>query len=175
MIKASEIIGIPVMDKSNRKRLCNVKDIVYSKEMNKIIALLISKKSLITNAKFILFKDINVITERSIIIDNVKTIKSSSSNYDSNNYFYNDYLMSMEVFTECNENIGYIKDIIINNKNGEIAAFQLTDGLFEDLINGRNVVPFNENVRFSESSLIISEKFKKELQENNTIYKKLLG
>lgn len=173
MIKASEIIGIPVMN--NRSRLCNVKDIVYSKEMNKITALLISKKNLITNAKFILFKDINVITERFITIDNINIIKSSSSNYDNLNYFYNDYFIGMEVFTECNENIGYIKDVIIDNRNGEIAAFLLTDGLFEDLINGRNVVPFNEDIRFSEGSLIIPQKSKKELQESKTIYKKLLG
>ncbi|NLJ98490.1 MAG: PRC-barrel domain containing protein [Tissierellia bacterium] len=77
---------------------------------------------------------------------------------DKKEYFN---FIDKEIRTDNAEIVGFIKDIVINKEDGSIDGFVITEGVFEDLIKGRNYIPFFESTKINEDYIHISnEDFK---------------
>lgn len=68
-------------------------------------------------------------------------------------------LIDKVIKLENGEYLGYVKDIVINKKDGSIDGFIITEGLFEDLIKGRNYIPLLNNMRIAEEGLYLPDGF----------------
>nr|WP_272878398.1 PRC-barrel domain-containing protein [Clostridium sp. Cult3] len=72
-----------------------------------------------------------------------------------------------EIKTEDGECIGYVKDIVIDKLKGSIEGFIITEGVFEDILKGRNYMPLFENTKITEDSICIFKSMLNSIDKNN--------
>jgi uncharacterized protein YrrD len=62
-----------------------------------------------------------------------------------------------EIFSESGQKIGKLIDIIFDFINGKFVALVTSSGFFEDIFEGRKVIPVKSSMRFRTKSIIIEE------------------
>ncbi|WP_427339133.1 PRC-barrel domain-containing protein [Caloranaerobacter sp. DY30410] len=175
MKKASEIIGLPVMTKVSGKKIAVIKDLVFSRKKFRILALMTYEGSVFKEAKIIKYKNVISIGKDVIIVDKENVIESAADIPDIFQLIKErKKIIGEDVITEAGENIGIIKDIIIDEDNGKVLGFILSDGLIQDIMDGRNILPYIYGITFGEDALIISNEIKTEFDKSKEYFKKLL-
>lgn len=61
------------------------------------------------------------------------------------------------VVTAAGENIGKVEDIVIEEKDGSITGYVVSDGLIKDVILGKRIVPVTDVVAYGEDAVIIGD------------------
>ena len=84
-------------------------------------------------------------------------------------------LIELEVLSEDEDSLGFVKDIVIDINLGSVIGFILTQGIFEDISSGRNILLLNKSMIFEKDKIIISTTLKNEYLKNRKDYKKFLG
>jgi uncharacterized protein YrrD len=63
------------------------------------------------------------------------------------------------VMTANGVNLGTIEDIVIEEKDGSIAGFEVSDGLVQDLLWGRKIIPANSVLTGGEEAVFIDNHY----------------
>ncbi|SDY46237.1 Uncharacterized protein YrrD, contains PRC-barrel domain [Proteiniborus ethanoligenes] len=174
MKKESELIGLPVVCKKNGSKLGTIKEIIYSRKKYRVLGFIIKEGRIFKDIKIIQFQNIDSIGKDAVIIKNEAVIEKANSLPEIKELLKDKKLTEEEVLTESGESIGHVKDILIDRHKGKIIGFILTDGLFQDLKEGRNVLLYSREIFFGESSIIISNKDRELFYKYKNDYKKLL-
>jgi len=173
--KESDLIGLPILSKVDGNKIATVKSLIYSKKRVRILALLVSEGGLFKDAKIIKFNAIDSIGKDIITVKNNRTIEKASVIPEINDIINKQKkIIDEEVITENGESLGLVKDTLIDETNGKIIGFILTDGLIQDIKEGRNVLLYKKGITFGKDALVISEKLKYEFDKYQEDYKKLL-
>ncbi len=167
MIKYSELLILKLIDIENKSFLGKVVNVYFDEDIKKVKGLIIKNDKIYKNKKFIPFESIINIDKDSITI----VIENNSKNevsYEEIN------LIDWEIITDKHECMGYIKDIIISENDGKILGFIISEGLIEDIVEGRKFLPYFKDMKIKNESLIIKEKNIKDIDKSNQYYKKLI-
>jgi len=174
--KGSEFIGLPVINKKDGNRIALIKDIIYSKKKFRVLAFLVNERTFFKDAKVIKFKNIDAFGKDALMVKNKLVIEEAGSIPEIEKYLKDkNKVIDEEVLTEDGESLGLIQDTIIEEDKGKILGFILTDGIIEDIKEGRNVLPYIKGISFGEDKLIISNNIKEQFDKNKKDFKKLLG
>jgi uncharacterized protein YrrD len=173
--KESDLIGLPILSKKDGNKIASIKDVIYSKKKFRVLAFLVSEGGLFREAKVIKFSDVESIGKDAVIVVNDRVIEKAKVIPELDEIINNQKKLSdEEVLTENGESLGLIKDILIDETKGKIIGFILTDGLIQDIKEGRNILPYKNGITFGEDALVINEKLKCEFDKYKEDYKKLL-
>ncbi len=154
----SSIIGLPII-LGNKKKIAVVNDVLYCSKTKTILGLIINGKGLISKYKYIPLDEIEKVNPTNIIIKNATSIKTIENNSQAYEVAINPNKCTIDslVYSQDKVRIGKIKDIIFNFEAGIIDGYIITDGITEDIVNGRKVINDNLTVH-NKKKLIIKEK-----------------
>lgn len=175
MKSTKEIMRLSVIDNNTGEKIANIKDIIFSKKKLRILALLVSDEGIFKDGKIIRYKNIFnlgkdfIAIDKKDIIEKLKDFPEIEKAAKENIEF-----IGLKVIIKDGEILGYINDIIFNEKNGNLVGFVLTDGILQDIFEGRNIIPCMNNMKIIENTLILDKQFKDEYEKNKIYYKKLL-
>lgn len=174
MRKESELIGLPVINKKNGSKVATIKDIIYSKKRYRVIGFLVNEGNIFRDAEVIQFNNIYSIGKDALIVEDESVIEKCSSLPEVSKLINEKEIIEQEVLTEDGESLGHVKDILIDENNGKIIGFILTDGIFQDLKEGRNILPYTPEILFGENSIIVNNEIKNIFYRHKEDYKKIL-
>lgn len=163
------------MSKISGKKIAVIKDLVFSRNKFRILALVTYEGNVFKEAKIIRYKKVISVGKDAIIV-NKESVIESAANIPEIFQLIKDRkkIIGEEVITETGDNIGIIKDIVIDEANGKVLGFILSDGLIQDIMDGRNVLPYIYGITFGKDALIVSKEIKTEFDKNKEYFKKLL-
>lgn len=174
--KASEIIGLPIICLSKNCKFMEVKDLIYSQSKYKIEALVIQEGKFFQDRKVIIFQDVIKFEENSIIILDKDSIRSFKNNSNTcNESSVTEDLFGIEVTFEGGFNIGLVKDITFETLSGKLEHLVVTEGIFDDLIEGRPMIPIENSLHMNQNPLIISSNSSKKIICNTGGLKRILS
>ena len=175
--KASEIIGLPVICLDEGCKSMEVKDLIYSHSKYQIEALVIQDGKFFQDRKAINFQDVIKFENNSIIIQNKDYIRSFRTNPSIfHEPSINENLLGIDVNSEGGSNIGMVQDISIDTLSGKIEYLIITEGIFDDLIEGRPLMPMdNNNFTMNQNTLIISSNTTDKIINNTGGLKRILS
>ena len=152
MIRYKQLVTLKVVDKETEETIGKILDVVYSDDHKKIAYLIVKNNNLIKNKIPISYEDIGFLNDDQVLyLKNGKTLQNKLEVDIKKEFNY----INKEIRLENEEIIGYVKDVIINKENGFIEGFIITEGIFEDLLKGRNYMPFLENITIKEECIYI--------------------
>jgi uncharacterized protein YrrD len=167
--KKSEISLMPVILSTNKKQIGIIKDVVLSKQKTKIVAFVMSNGSLLKQTKIIPYRNILNVGSDFIEVKDFSSIEKLSL-YPELEHLYDDKtnFIGSQIISTKGKDVGYVKDYIIDLKTGKIYCFVVSDGIFEDLIEGRQLLPYCEGMVVNENNIIIEDNLLATLQNTKT-------
>ncbi|HOJ10472.1 MAG TPA: PRC-barrel domain-containing protein [Clostridiales bacterium] len=69
----------------------------------------------------------------------------------------------VNVYSKSGKDLGIVKDILFDCKTGYIEGFELTDGLIQDIIEGRKVVPLIGKYEYGKDYLLVGNDIEQEI------------
>jgi len=176
MIKSKQLVGTGIVDQKSGKIIGKVASIIFYPGRKKILGFTVESGKWLKKQKILPVKYISCIGS-----DKIMTISGDVLiDYEKYPEFTEamdekDRILGLSVITCKGEELGYIEDIIIEEKNCTIEGYVLTDGIVEDIIKGKTIVPFAQEMIFGEDAVIISDSYKNIILRNDISLKKVFS
>lgn len=175
MLKTSDIIGYKIICSDNKKFGGEVKDVILDLNECKLSGLVIDYGSVIHHSRVLDFKDIYEIVRNKVIVKYKKNIQQiQKNNFNERHIRKNQIILGIEVLGEEGNLLGFIHDVLFEEKSGNILGFILTNGIVDDIFNGVEILPIDGPVNFNNKRLVISQNSRKNILRNIGGLKKLL-
>ncbi|HEX2928033.1 MAG TPA: PRC-barrel domain-containing protein [Ruminiclostridium sp.] len=153
--KYSHVLGLPVISASNGLKIGNLKDVVFSKENKGVIAFIMEKGSNHVKGNVVLLHDVLSLGNDALIIDNPDCLLNYRKFKKSFEMRERIDLRGLKIYTKEGEDIGVVQDILFDYKTGKVEGVQVSDGLVQDILKGRSILPFIGKVEISSSNILI--------------------
>jgi len=152
VIRYKQILTCKFIGGEKKEPIGKILDVVYSDDYRRITHLVVRNDNLIKNKTIIPLEEIVFLKEDHILY--LKDEKDLNKVLEGG--LVEDFnFLEKEIRTEDEECIGYVKDILINKRDGSIEGFIITEGIFEDILRGRNYIPFFKNILILEDCICI--------------------
>ncbi|HPD00024.1 MAG TPA: PRC-barrel domain-containing protein [Acetivibrio sp.] len=165
MLRYSEVIGLPVICATDGKRLGVIKDIVFCPKDKKVVAFLVERKGYEILKKVVFMKDIQSMGKDALIINSPKDIKDLKKVQDSNELKEKGDILGLRVCTRSGEDVGVAKDVLLDFTHGKIDGIEVSGGLIQDILEGRNILPLIGKVEFGEEYILVDSESIEEMME----------
>jgi uncharacterized protein YrrD len=152
--KYSHVLGLPVISASDGLKIGTLKDVVFSKE-NSVIAFVMEKGGSPVKGNVALLRDVLSLGNDALIIDNPDCLLNYRKFRKSYEMRKKVDLRGMKIYTRKGEDIGVVQDILFDYRTGKVEGVQVSDGLVQDILKGRSILPFIGKVEISNCNILI--------------------
>lgn len=165
MERYSEVIGLPVIYVIDGKKAGIIKDIIFCLESKKVIAFEIERNSYEIKKKIVLKEDVINLGKDAIVIEDENKITTFKKAKDSFGIKKKSTIIDSKVYTKHGEDIGIVKDILFDFQKGTLDGVEISDGLIQDIVQGRNVLPLLGKVEFGKENILVERMAVEEMME----------
>ena len=153
MIKFLDIRGTAVINGKGEAE-GSVLDCIFDKKCGRITSLIIINRTPLSRFYLLRFNDIKSIGNNLITDKTLHPVKKGCLLRNKDILFSN--YIDREVIDDKGNNLGEIKDAIIENETGIIKAIICTRGFIEDMMEGRRVFLVDGDTIFGRDRIIIN-------------------
>ena len=138
LVKATNVIGLKVLSKSNGLQFTKVRDIMYDPRTQRVVYLVTNEEGWFSEAKVIPFSSIDIIGPDRVMVSNEQVeVKASATGYDLNTLIQNDDIIkNLSIVTENGEKLGKVVDFYFDAQSGVVREFEVSQGLLNDIAGG---------------------------------------
>lgn len=165
MERYSEVIGLPVICVENGKKVGIIKDIIFCTENKRIVAFEIERNSYEIKKKIVLKEDVLSLGKDAMIIENEKKMLAFAKLKDDLGIKKKDTIIGLKIYTKYGEDIGVVKDILFDFQKDTLDGVEVSDGLIQDVVQGRNLLPLLGKVEFGEENILVERAAVEEMME----------
>jgi len=157
MRKAKSLLGLSVITRTDGKNLGTTRDLIFSENSQRLIALLLTDKELfgMIDAKCVPWTQVREVGVDAIMVDgdeslqNVHTDAIIAEAYDAKHS-----IDGKQLTTDQGENVGHISDLYLDDA-GQVAAFEVSGGLFANALGGKRYLERPSQMRVGDDVIII--------------------
>lgn len=172
MIKIRDILGLPVIYDDGSKSPGFLKDVIIDTCEKQVKAFIVEKRGIRNMITVFDFDDILDIGGGALIVKKCSDTKKygEQENFDNKEHKkeisrsnslekkFSDIdkkKCEIKVYSKNGDDLGIVKDIFFNEQTGKIEAFELSDGLIDDIIGGRKLIPLIGKYEFGEENIVV--------------------
>ncbi len=161
--KYSQVIGLPVICADNGKKIANVKDVVFCPHKKSVLAFLIESRRYELKKKAILAKDVLSLGRDALIINDCSCITDFKELERTQELKERGRLLGRRIYTKWGEDLGTVEDVLFDHRNGTVEGVEVSDGLLQDIIQGRRILPLFGKVEFGEDNILVDNEAVEEM------------
>lgn len=162
--KYSEVLNLPVICSSNGKKAGVIKDIIFSPGNREVRAFLLEHRGFEIKKRVIRLKNVVSLGYDAAIIDNPGCIEAHGKASFSSEFKDEGSILGLRIFTRGGSELGIVKDVIFDLQTGRIEGFEISDGLLQDIIQGRRLLPLFGKVEFGEENVLVDKEAVEEME-----------
>lgn len=132
MRRIREIVGLPVLDLKSGDSIGWVQDLVLDNDKDEVIGILLEGGHLFRSEKGIPRKAIMTVGKDALTVSS-KTVEELKGTRWSDK-------VGNEVYTQGGDARGTIEDVFLDDSAEKMVGFEVSDGLFADLLHGRGTI-----------------------------------
>ncbi len=163
MERYSEVLGLPVICVDDGKKVGVVKNIIFCPKQKKLLAFLLECKSYELNKKVVLAEDILSLGKAAVIIKDLNSVRGFRKAKKADELSDKGEVLGLRVYSKAGEDMGIVKDVLFDYKNRTIEGVEISDGLIQDIVKGRNVLPLLGKVEFGEDVILVDKEAVEEM------------
>ncbi|MGM0470809.1 MAG: PRC-barrel domain-containing protein [Bacillota bacterium] len=155
MQKGYEIIDLPVVNLETGEEVGDIKDIVFDPDQGTVVGFIVDGGSFFQGNRMIPYQQVHSLGEDALTIANDEAV----SDLDE----VKEYLVSNQgnvigakVVTDDGKELGTIGDIVLNSDDGQIASYEVTDGLVHDILDGRGLLDLSDDINYGDDVVVVS-------------------
>lgn len=148
MRRARELIGLPVLNLQSGSAAGWIQDVVFDLETQKVNGILLESGHLFHSGKGLPRSAIAAVGKDALTVNDDRVQEVCGIKWSEK--------VGNQVFTQGGEAKGTIQDVFLDDSANCIVGFEVSDGLFSDLIQGRGAI-LQENVMVDGKDVLIVE------------------
>ena len=154
MRRLAELLGLPVISRSNGEILGEVDDVIYLPTSSQIKGLVIrSKEQYYTESNNIykIGSDVIIINHSSLLTEYQKSPGIGITED-------NGTILGETVITNDGKEIGAVNDLVIDENDYRVVGYEVSGGVIQDVLQGRNILSLDDDITYGKDALIINNK-----------------
>ncbi len=142
MPKGREILSLPVVTRDERKQIGEIKDLIYDPTANKVLGYLVEAGGWLRDGKGFLHSELIkrendcLVVQDESVIRKLSTIPELKEALDKK-----EDIRGLPIQYDDGQLIGVIQDLVVDEETGEITGYEISDGVIQDLLDGRITIP----------------------------------
>jgi uncharacterized protein YrrD len=174
--KYSEVVGLPVICINCGKKAGTIEDIIFCPGTRAVKGFLLERKGYELSKKAILLAHVVNIGDGAVLVEDCRCINALKNMEQDNGFKDKGELRGLRIYTKSGQDLGIVKDILFDYKTETIEGLEISDGLIQDIVEGRNILPLIGRVEFAEEHIIVEKEAAEEMiSTGGGIKRKLLG
>ncbi|RKD23939.1 hypothetical protein BEP19_05815 [Ammoniphilus oxalaticus] len=155
MLKANEVISLPVLDLESGQERGNVRDVLFCDDWT-FQGLLVEVKALFRKNRFVPLHKVHAFGEDFVVIKNEQGLQPAQDAEGYNGIRTGPVVViGKPAISSDGQFLGQIEDVYFQTEFGEIVGYELSDGIFSDIVEGRKTVSHVENAKISDDAVIL--------------------
>lgn len=155
MDRQSEVVGLPVICVENGRRIGTVEQVLFCPRLRTVKGFLLERKGGRIAKKVILLEDVSHVGRDAIIVKDYSCAKKLKEAEKKNGLKDRAVVNGLKVYTKTGDDLGIVRDVLFDHKTGTMEGVEVSDGLLEDILRGRYVLPLFGKVEFGEDSMLV--------------------
>jgi uncharacterized protein YrrD len=148
--------GLPVYEMQKGKKIGEVCDLNISTD-GLVKGLIIKKDGIFKKSQTIDIQDVSSFGWDGVMIENDQAIKALTQTPDYT-LQHHQQLQGKIVMTTEGEKLGILEDVYFMEELGTIVGYEISDGFFSDITEGKQVVKTSESPAIGEDAIIVKVK-----------------
>jgi len=174
--KYSETIGLPVICTKDGKKLGIIKDVIFCPRAREVKAFLLEKKGGRIRDKIIMLEDVVHLGRDAAVVDDISCMVDLKTAEKEGSIKGRMELKGLKIYSRAGSDIGVVTDVLFDFNTGFIEGIEVSDGLLQDVIQGRNILPLIGKVEFSSENVLVDREAVEEMTSTGGgLKKKILG
>lgn len=154
MKKGRDLIGMPIIDLSNGEIVGRVRDVYFNPKSHRILGIVVDGGGWLKGPRKICYADLTGIGDDAVTIENDMVILKEPIEEDCI-LTGEGTLIGNKVMTRDGNELGTIADVIFDHSTGEITHYQLSEGIVQDMLEGREILPVDTEFQYGKDALIV--------------------
>ena len=132
MRRAREIIGLPILDLATGQTIGWVQDLVLDNDKDEVVGILLEGGHFFHSSKGIPKEAIVTVGKDALTVREKKVEELKGTRWSDK--------VGNKVYTQGGDARGAIEDVFLDDSVGKMVGFEVSDGLFADLLHGRGTI-----------------------------------
>ncbi|HEX3031712.1 MAG TPA: PRC-barrel domain-containing protein [Bacillota bacterium] len=158
VIKGRKVTGLPVLEREQGSTLGAVRELLYDDEGRRVEAVLLEEGSWFKGAKVVRWGDVLDVTENGVTVPSQTVIQDTREEKELADLSkHRQGLRGYKLINDAGEELGIIEDILFDPVTGHVLGCELSQGVVQDLLEGRWEALLPEDLVVRENTLLISQ------------------
>lgn len=153
MQKVQEIIGLPVIELTSGKVLGQIRDLLFDDQWH-FVGILLEYKGLLRDGRYIPAPSIQSVGEDCVIVRKNQVRPLKEQNQSVTFCAGSSHLKGKPVMSAEGYQLGQLEDVYLHPQMGKIVGYELSDGFWADVTEGRKIVQTSEPIILGKDALI---------------------
>lgn len=176
MHKCSRVIGLPVIYADSGKRAGIIKDVLFCPEERLVKGFLLERKGYGFDKKAVLLKDILSLGSDAAVVNDHTCIASLKKLELAGELKGRGEVRGLRIYSRSGLDMGIARDVLFDPVTGKIEGVEASNGLLQDIVEGRNIIPLFGRVELSSEIILVDREAVEEMTKTNGgINRKLFG
>jgi len=168
------VLGLPVICTADGKNLGTIKDIIFCPKEKSVVAFLIECKGYNRRKKVVFASDVLSLGRDALIVNDADDVRDLKKVLHRPEFKDKGDILGLPIYTKNGEDLGTAKDVLFDLKHGKIDGIEVSDGLLQDIVKGRSVLPLIGKVEFGEENILVDNEAVEEMMETGGGIKNLI-
>ena len=146
--RGSELIGLPVLTGPRLKRIGRVHEVLLTADGSRICGLLLDPAGLLHPRRVLDFQAVKAVGDTHLLAEEAFLPADSRSRCGKE-------LEGLPVLRGTGEELGVLDDFHFDPGTGQVTALQISHGLVDDLLSGKQVLPLTGPVKAGEAAILL--------------------
>ena len=163
--KAKQIIGMPVVTFDRGTKIYDVEDMILDPQRRQVLALVVMEGSLFHSARAIPFGRISAIGQDAVIVPDGRAVIDVNRDAVLKKLDNDQTIRGLRVLTDDGRRLGFIDDITLDDKTGEIMSYDVSIGRVFNVTQGVRTLPADMVVNAGSRVMYVPAAFGKQFDE----------
>ncbi len=157
MRKAKSLLGLSVITHADGKNLGTVRDLIFSDNSQKLLALLLSDRELfgMIDAMCVPWNQVREVGSDALMVESDQSLqKVHADAIVAESYDARHSIDGKQLTTDQGEKVGYVSDLYLDD-SGYVSAFEVSGGLFADALGGKRYLAMPSSVTVGQDVIIV--------------------
>ncbi|HEY8348857.1 MAG TPA: PRC-barrel domain-containing protein [Clostridia bacterium] len=181
LYKYSEVLNLPVICADNGSKAGTVKDVLLDGGDRQVKALVLEQKGLAARRRVVPLDDRVNLGNGAVIVGSSDCVAEMDRSLFKDTFGGKTAqageeggLIGTKVYSKTGDEVGVIMDVIFDPRTGRIEGFEISDGLLQDVMHGRKLLPLLGKVEFGREFAVVDKEAVDEMKETGGGIKNML-
>ncbi len=164
----NELLNRPLICADKGSKQGTIKDVILTPDKREAVGLILTGRGFDRKVRAVFMRDVLKIGRDAVIVDNPGCIRILGKSAFSGAGLYTTArnLLGRKVFSKEGDDLGTVDDVLINWDTRRIESFEMSDGLFQDMMMGKKQLPLIGLVEFGEENVLVEKEAREEMENS---------